>query len=439
MPFGRLAFVLGAGCLAASCSLSNTISNDSVDYNLALENAANRSILSNVLRAKDRKRLHFTALSQIRGQLKLQASASASALIPFGGGSDNKYSLSPSAGLTYSTNPSFDVAVLDSQKFMQGILSPVKMQVLDHYWEQGWPREILLHMFIRKVEFSRNIRMDNIRIDNVPIKKKVFTQVVNFPENPAEMAAFQKFIRWLLARGLRPGRTLAISNIGPPVSGSGIDLEQLVKAAEQKFTVVHVAGTKNYRLQKKSTSIVFCIGLEPLSTLKKRKDVYGAKSDVIDLGSRICKRPKGLETESEGIASLGVAFGQDLQESVSLRDGTRVTVKIPKDTQFVFYLRSIEGMIYYLGEITRTLELQGRKIEMIVGDAPTSLFVLTTEDSASGFEVGVAYGDAIYGIPRTVAQAGRSMHVLSLVGQLLALHKSADEIPSTRAVTIVGP
>ena len=425
----RLACVLTAGLLAASCSLANRISDDSVDYNLALENAANRSILSNVLRAKDRKRLHFTALSQIRGQLKFQAETSTSATIPFGGGSDDKYVLSPSAGVTYSTSPSFDVAVLDSQKFMRGILSPVKMEVFDHYWEQGWPREILLHMFIHRIEFSKNIEIDS----------KVYSSVNNFTGSKHRMETFQKFIRWLLVKGLRPGRLKTVTKIGPAFAGSTINLEQLVKAAEQKLSVSQVGRTANYQLERKSSSVVFCISSELETARANRRKSYGEASDVINLENRTCKATSDSDSDQEGITSLGISFGQEYSETVKLPGGQSVLVKIPNDTKFAFYIRSIEAMIYYLGEITRTLEEKDREVQIFVNRKPASLFTLMKKEPPEGFSLQVAYDGSIYGMARRKAEVDRSMHVLSLVGQLLALNKSADEIPSTQAVTVVGP
>jgi hypothetical protein len=66
----------------SACSLSPAINHQALDYFRANDLAANQIILMNILRAKDGAPLHFSELSQIRGQLSVQAAASST--FPFG-------------------------------------------------------------------------------------------------------------------------------------------------------------------------------------------------------------------------------------------------------------------------------------------------------------------------------------------------------------------
>jgi hypothetical protein len=67
------------------------------------------------------------------------------------------------------------------------------------------------------------------------------------------------------------------------------------------------------------------------------------------------------------------------------------------------------------------------------------LFVLDEGAQASEGFLAVAYDDRRFVIPKDKARAGRSYLVLDLVTQLLALNKSAKDLPATSVFTIVSP
>jgi hypothetical protein len=52
----------------------------------------------------------------------------------------------------YVQNPTFDVNVLSNQEFMKGFTSPCTKDLLAYYWEQGWPPEFLLYLFVHNVD-----------------------------------------------------------------------------------------------------------------------------------------------------------------------------------------------------------------------------------------------------------------------------------------------
>ena len=63
--------------------------------------------------------------------------------------------LSPSVGATVSANPTYSLAVLDTQEFMRGFLSPLGKSLLAYYWNQGWPREFLIYLMVERVEIAK--------------------------------------------------------------------------------------------------------------------------------------------------------------------------------------------------------------------------------------------------------------------------------------------
>jgi hypothetical protein len=146
---------------------------------------------------------------------------------------------------------------------------------------------------------------------------------------------------------------------------------------------------------------------------------------------------------------------------------------------FKFQTRSVEGILYYLGEITRqNLRPEDDKHRIIqlktglhVGAIPSSecdsrenngltekrsdlvrltdrrpdhqtyncenLFVL--EQGASSDRIfSVSYDGTTYSVPDDPARAGRTLQVLELVKQLLALNTSAKQLPSSGVISIIG-
>ena len=111
------AAALPAALLSPGCSLGRDIARHSVDYNTTVERATDSVLLLNVLRARDRVPLHFSAIGAIHGSLGLSAGfgydltgASVNGTLP---------------AILGSTSPSFDIGPLDRQEFARGISRPI--------------------------------------------------------------------------------------------------------------------------------------------------------------------------------------------------------------------------------------------------------------------------------------------------------------------------
>jgi hypothetical protein len=117
-----------------------------------LEEAENRALLLNVLRAANDRPLYFTSFSALRGSMSVSLGANAAATIGLDG--DNSTSLgglvSPNASIVNS--PSFDLAVLDTQSFARGLLTPVDNDVLDVFYQQDREMRRLLDLFVNRID-----------------------------------------------------------------------------------------------------------------------------------------------------------------------------------------------------------------------------------------------------------------------------------------------
>ena len=167
------ALVLSATLAGCAFAPLGTITQTAEDYNHAVERAKNQMLLLNIVRASDRRPMYFTTISGLRGNLQSQISTG-NIPIPFGGNHNSIYSAGPS--VNYTANPSFDVAVQESKAFWQGITTPVSPDTVRYYVEEGWPKEMLLFLLIRKLEIAD-------------------VSFANYPGDPDEMAAFAAVLR----------------------------------------------------------------------------------------------------------------------------------------------------------------------------------------------------------------------------------------------------
>jgi hypothetical protein len=258
------------------------------------------------------------------------------------------------------------------------------MDLFNYYWEQGWPKEMLLYLFIRRIEL---------------LQEDEKTVEITLENNPRNKIKFDKFKQ---------------------------GLHKLFLANDQKD-------------QKSECSLV-------------------GQTDII--GSEI------KESDTNNLKNLIELLKVDSE--ISEKHGKNIKLKALKDkagyqlistkhiykfdcgkANYKFFLRSPEQILYYLGEIIRE-EIKSNsepyKIHVCDEDpsAEAPLFVVrkqTGNDSNSS--VAVDYEGIKYIIPKDPAETDschvdRSMHVLSLVTQLIGLQKKGAKMPVTSVVTVTG-
>src|SRR5579864_9837202 len=123
-------WLMAAGCAIPllGCSLASAISGDTQDYEEVVENVTDTMLVTNILRAQDDAPLFFADLSQIRGNIALNLSAQDS--FPWGPwfrpstgtGVRRSAQIGP---IAVNSNPTFDIAPLNTKQFAQGILEPL--------------------------------------------------------------------------------------------------------------------------------------------------------------------------------------------------------------------------------------------------------------------------------------------------------------------------
>lgn len=388
---GALFSFIVATVLSGCHNFKSQVAKSAVDYDKAVEKARNELLFLNVIRAKERHPMIFTAFSQIRGSFTSEIGAGGD--LTFGPGTSDAYTLSASGKV--SSNPSFDLVVLDSREFQYGLMHPVSMTILRYYSDMRWPMDLLLYLMVDKIEILEESRVSRT--------------IVNSPSD-STFSDFKIVVTSASPTGWSFESVSETTPIGPVLEKEALkDLEKLVEVHAHELELqpqdsdANEGDAKCYRLQSH-------------------------KELVVIRGS--LKLPDDEQSGDYLMATPGCDLGEcELNADQKEKKTARV------------YLRSPEAILYYLGELMRSREPSPTvRSPGIDGEKPTrrSLFVARPrkrQDENVG--VAVEYRGVDYVIPGGEA-SGQSMHCLSLISQLLSLHKKSKDLPTTQAVTVVG-
>jgi hypothetical protein len=402
------ALVVASIAALGGCATPSQVATQAVDMSLAIEEAHNRMLFLNVVRAYHRRPMHFFRVSSIKGPAGIGV-FNPSIKIPLG-----KFFDPESYEATLSGKPDqpvFDVTPLDSQEFMRGITAPIDSKLLGYYFDQGWPKQLLLHLFVREVEITRPIMKDN--------KEDTETLVIeNFPQNEKRFKAFQDFVASISEDDLEVGVSKTDpTDFGPVLnidSGFRVDHLWSARASDLLLEIAKDKAGKEqknmFQLKQKSPAT--------LTLVSKAKQVHGDS----------LKTPTNEASKSEMAMLFEACKGIQLKNS----DSTNASETPKNKTACKLTLRSPESSIYYLGEIARwQRDNPTRPIEIQMGSKRSTKkekFFVMNQGDASTASLVTSFEGITYSIPRS-NDAGRSHHVLSLLTQLIALQNKGTEIP----------
>src|SRR6185369_3252195 len=248
----KVCLAIGLAGFLSGCALlpKERISSSTTDYNLVVEKVQNEVLLLNIVRASKRRPMYFTGFNLLRGSMSYNFQTG-NISIPFGQigtGLNGAYSIAPS--VSYSTNPSFDLAVWDTKEFTAGIMTPVSIDTVYYFLEKlGWPKEMLLHLLVERIELYSNEKKQDT-YDNDPDKKEKFEK-------------FQAKLRELLKCKFVSLETS--KPIGPKLQAKDIhDLQQLIEVHKAGLTLNSVTGGNNesYQLSSKNTDYFYSCSAE---------------------------------------------------------------------------------------------------------------------------------------------------------------------------------
>ena len=390
------------GAALVGCAIVDDFSGRAVDYNLEAEQVQEQTMLLNIVRASMRRPMQFTGLQSITGSASMNVGSTLSA--PFGEATHRpKTAASPDVfGLsgTVSGGPTFIVPVLDTQEFYEGILNPISLQIFDYYLEQGFPPEVLFDLFVSKIDvtWEQNSgaaggarstdcerRVSNASNGNgganatTAATQCIDITYLNSVSNDFDFDQFQAIVDLLFAEGLSTEHVETTSQFGPPIPTkmlqptSGGDegrqaaaiIQAYASAAQAGLKVTPARGQDGFQLEKNATSYRFCFrdfGGFPKTSLLLCGSAKNREGTGAPAGQATGGQSTPGEVSDSGTTGFNLTLSAKAQETLINRlqqaaariaPGNQPNLPNMHVTSFQLQLRSTEGIIYYLGEVTR--------------------------------------------------------------------------------------
>ena len=233
------------GIATAACAHIDAFGTRATNFNAEVADAQNATLLINVMRAANRFPMHFTELSTLSGTSQVSGTAALST--PFATLNNGSGVLSASPSLTVSQSPTFNVAVLETQEFYQGVMAPLTPEKLSVYVSEGLPRELVFTLGVGQI-FYQDVS-DATEL-SPPAVRTIANNFHSLPAPPADLcgdgrkdqhACFAEILHSLVRRGLTIEKVSENENIGPLVDvDSFVDLKNIKELDAQKLRIVSV-------------------------------------------------------------------------------------------------------------------------------------------------------------------------------------------------------
>lgn len=447
--------VLGAALAVSGCAFPGRVQRIGVEYNTAVAGMANELTLLNILRAKEDMPLHYTSVSRLSGSmvvrgtggLNVQARGATStvtdttqsttgttvAAAPTGTTTTSALTgvatlasqvvegvdvFTPSVGGEISSGPTFDIAIFDTQRFYQGILSAIPFSTVENYLNQGLPSDLVMALMVERVVFRRS--------DPGESKGEVVATWVNAPSGP-EARAFADAVACYTLEGKafqKPARDLApMSRVAGSGTAASLTLQDLALVDGRTLEL-----SEGLRTDPRTDAVVSLRRLSPerrVADLRIRSSCRYAAALGQPAGSGAIRDPRRPpDGPPPAPIYLGDFTAMELAPDGRSERQTRVAPEI------VF--RSTEGVIRYLGRYLRAAE-ESPDSTFRIGEEP----LMTVSGGRSGGDlVSATLLGRRYAI-RDDAARRRNMLVLAVVQQLVNLHKEATDRPTTVPVQVV--
>ena len=390
----------------AACATTLDFSSWLVRYNSSVEQGQNQLTLLNIMRASEDMPLLFTSVQVVRGNgqttagavIGITGSRQATSVSGANNSDTSLTTLAPSASLQVSSGFNFDVVVLDSAEFYQGLLTPIGIDAVHSYLKKGVPAELILILLVERITLT---------VGGVP------TTYVNDPTGP-DYNRFRAVLANLLNLGLTTELVSSSLPVGPLLTDADLkkDLKSLLAAAQAGLFLFPEQG--GYRFAKRNVVARLCF--------------MGGGNDVPALpqNSLCALSPKG-----KGL-KMQAGSQRPTNEVLALNDA-----------EMMVQMRSTRDVFSFLGRLAHRqtgagrdsviLELpavppyqdpsKGRALFRVVKDRPKP------DDLASA-----EYRGSVYSLPSD--EQGYSATVLSVLQQLFSLSKSVNSIPATGTVVV---
>ncbi|HEV2866570.1 MAG TPA: hypothetical protein VGX37_08635 [Allosphingosinicella sp.] len=370
----------------AGCAAVQSTSDVAVGYNRAFAESRDEVLLLNILRSAAREPLQFSLMGNVQGQVGNTSSIEIPFVNVIAGGRDI---ISPRLTIGDAVNPNVTIVPLGAREFATQILTPVSAEQIRLFLHSGWDAEFLLPLLVGGV-----VCPDGRLLLNSGEYEEDGSTAVN--------DAFVDFFR-------RSAPQFQITS--EPTPGS-----------PQTFTV---ADDRAIALLRDGLGPNYIVGtVEDAEPGTKRITIRPSQRTIIS----------GLQVE--GLCAA-VRSGQHARPSIA-------SVELSASRGRVV-LRSVETIIYYLGESHRVRVRSGtlnrRGLVYYSGSGRLLTLFKAEEGPSPVAAVATRFHGTGYFIPRIDLHQGeaedRTLKTLSFLDELIALQTNENTIRSAQPIVAI--
>jgi hypothetical protein len=440
-----------AALLSSACAFQNQVNRASVDYDQAVGRAADELTLLNVVRAMNRYPLHFTTIAKISGSFKVTGRAGLGVDINQNGGSSTfgagnaltgrtasigPDKFSPSIGAEVSAGPSFDIGVLDTQDFYNGILASIDAPTIGNFLNLGWPDDLVAAMVIERVEFhvarhAAGKAAPTALATSLEPGDRDGEEAVWIVDNKPGSPEFGQFLRCFQFRPsvrnnqpIRLWPVAGMDKIKPadlqPLDGEKLGLSEEPVQADRYVQRMR-PPTKGLTFRVRPSREI-SLSLPQCSFALSAEDGRDPLKVSVDLSpDRAAAAKAPVDAQHNGTGGLAVQLtGPGDQEK---RERAEV------DATMYIVLRSAQAVLYFLGEYAR------QEHPYLLRDNQRVINVRVGHEAAAFLSARL--NGVPYYIPGDQREQGRSATAIDLAQQLINLNKSAKDKPETTSLRII--
>jgi hypothetical protein len=405
--WGVSAAVIALGAALSGCAATTPTNKTAVNYNRIFAKSRDEVLVTNILRASAREPLQFSTMGNVTGSVRNNGTLT----VPL----TNLVSrlqtiISPSVAVNEGINPTVNIIPLSNKEFTEGILKAVTPEEVNYFINQGWDQELILELVVGAVV--------------CPNGKVVFNK--GTPKVDDHYDAFAR----MFANAERF-----------PIRNSGEEKSVTIRmAANQAVSVMKEGAGVGRRVEK----------IEPVM-----KDGEPTESVDVTIVSTPQPHLEGLNTSE----ICGTASGPKVNQLGAEADTLIGIAPLNGADQGKVILRSVEAIIYFLGETQRYRWMNsgcgtgGRddwpyylRVRPANGQVQAERLTLLKIDKSCGIVppmnafTETHFDDQVYYVPRQ-ADAGendRSLSTISFLNELIALQTSESTISASAPLVTIG-
>ena len=420
--------------LLVGCSVNpKKISDHTMRFNKAVERANQEMLLLNIVRESKGIAPVYTTIT-INTE-KINPSYMSALTTPFGGDADDNFILNTSA--SYAVGPTVTMTNLDTQEFNRGISQPISAQTIRNYWERGWKPNLLLPILVEYIKFDIPANVETVSCfesddpeQGYKLTLEDTRKYFNDPYLQGKFHDYLEFIEYIGPEDIIPVTFPDEGKFGPTYNKGEFSFGDLVKLTdESKLSLVPVNGNI------------------PLSEVKKFQLKKGNGLTKFSLDCDINYTDN--ELNKSGIERIFFSTFDSYSEQ--LQDVEKQNDSKNKKPTVIVILRSTAGIIEYLGKLTKVQKDYKHKPnpssdESKLYQEVNKLFPIAFEEEDNrNTLVHVKHNEDKYYILEPDEETSQSdegisqsMKIISFLSQILGLHKSREDLPTTGTVNLIA-